>query len=80
MKETLSARRDIASAERLEQMPDTHEAAGAARVSERIPADVQRQILKAIAGIDYGSVEITIHGTRVVQIESRAKLRLAGEK
>lgn len=80
MKDTLSARRDAASAERPERMPESRDAAGAARGAERIPADVQRQILKAIADIDYGSVEITIHAARIVQIESRAKLRLAGEK
>jgi hypothetical protein len=80
MKDTFPARRDLASAERVERMPEAWDERAAVRVSERIPEHVQRQILRAIAGIDYGSVEITIHGSRIVQIESREKLRLAGEK
>ncbi len=39
------------------------------------PPDVQRAILQAIAGIDYGSVEIVIHDAKVVQIEARTKHR-----
>jgi hypothetical protein len=35
-----------------------------------------QEILRAIAGIQYGSVEITIHEGRVVQIECREKIRL----
>jgi len=35
-----------------------------------------QEILGAIAGIQYGSVEITIHEGRVVQIECREKIRL----
>lgn len=34
------------------------------------------RILRALEGIDYGSVEIVIHGSRVVQIERKEKLRL----
>jgi len=33
-------------------------------------------ILDAIRNLDYGSVEITIHEARVVQIECRKKIRL----
>ena len=40
-----------------------------------IPGDVQEQILRAVAGITYGSVEIVVHGAKVVQIEVREKLR-----
>jgi len=39
----------------------------------------EREILEAIAGIRYGSVEITIHEGRVVQIECREKIRLGGD-
>jgi hypothetical protein len=45
----------------------------------QVPDDAEQQILRAIAGIDYGSVEITIHDGRVVQIECREKIRLGGE-
>ena len=44
-----------------------------------VSAEVQRAILQAIAGIDYGSVEIVIHDARVVQIEARTKRRFGGE-
>ena len=37
-----------------------------------------QEILSAIAGIQYGSVEVTIHEGRVVQIECREKIRLGG--
>ena len=33
-------------------------------------------ILRAIAGLRYGSVEIVVHDAKVVQIERREKLRL----
>jgi hypothetical protein len=40
-----------------------------------IPPDVQREILRIVAGVEYGSVEIVIHGKQVVQIETRQKKR-----
>jgi hypothetical protein len=51
-------------------------AAGEAR--ERQPSSAEQEILRAIAGIEYGSVEVVIHDGRVVQIECREKIRLAG--
>ena len=33
------------------------------------------EVLRAIAGISYGSVEIIIHDSKVVQIERREKFR-----
>ncbi|HWA11805.1 MAG TPA: YezD family protein [Burkholderiales bacterium] len=36
----------------------------------------RQAILRAIAGITYGSVEVTIHDGRIVQIECREKIRL----
>jgi hypothetical protein len=36
----------------------------------------ERQILRAVKDITYGSVEIVIHDGRVVQIEKREKVRL----
>jgi hypothetical protein len=42
----------------------------------RIPAEIGRQILRAIANIEYGSVEVVIHDGKVVQIECRKKIRV----
>lgn len=39
---------------------------------------LEQEILRAIASIDYGSVEVTIHDGRIVQIECREKIRLGG--
>jgi hypothetical protein len=36
---------------------------------------MDREILKSIRAIEFGSVEVTIHGGRVVQVERREKLR-----
>ena len=38
----------------------------------------EQEILRAIANIEFGSVEVTIHEGRVVQIECREKIRLGG--
>jgi len=40
----------------------------------------EQEILRAIASIDYGSVEVTIHDGRIVQIECREKIRLGGSE
>jgi hypothetical protein len=34
-----------------------------------------REVLRAIRDIDYGSVEIVVHNSRVVQIERKQKFR-----
>jgi hypothetical protein len=39
-----------------------------------------QQIRLALSGIRYGSVEITIHDSKVVQIERKEKLRLEVER
>ena len=44
---------------------------------EEEQSEVVRRILRALAGIDYGSVEITIQDARVVQIERKQKSRFA---
>ena len=38
--------------------------------------DVAMQLIDAIGGIRYGSVEITIHDGKIVQIERKEKMRL----
>ncbi|MCC7264004.1 MAG: YezD family protein [Candidatus Latescibacteria bacterium] len=38
--------------------------------------EIEQEILRAVKGIRYGSVEIVIHDSQVVQIERKEKLRL----
>ena len=40
-----------------------------------VSAEVLRQLARAIGNIRYGSVEVVIHDSRVVQIEAREKIR-----
>lgn len=40
---------------------------------------VEQEILQAIRSIRYGSVEIVIHDSKVVQIERKEKVRFAAE-
>ena len=42
--------------------------------------DLEQQILRAIKAVRYGSVEIIIHDSQVVQIERKEKIRLTGER
>jgi hypothetical protein len=44
-------------------------------MSEKENANVEAFILESLKGIDYGSVEITIHDSRVVQVEKSVKRR-----
>jgi hypothetical protein len=44
------------------------------RVTHRDSA-VEKAILDAVRGLDFGSVEITVHDGRVVQMECRRKTR-----
>jgi hypothetical protein len=43
---------------------------------ENEPESAESAILKAISSIRYGSVEVTIHDSRIVQIECRKKVRI----
>ena len=36
----------------------------------------EAQILRMIRAVRYGAVEVTIHDTRIVQVETREKLRV----
>jgi hypothetical protein len=40
-----------------------------------LPAAVEAAILDAIRSLQYGSVEVTIHDSRVVQVECTRKIR-----
>lgn len=39
-------------------------------------AGVEREILDAVRGVRYGSVEVVVHDGRVVQIEIKKKVRV----
>ena len=43
----------------------------------QISAEVAQEILRAVASIRYGSVEVVIHENKVVQIECREKIRVS---
>jgi hypothetical protein len=45
-----------------------------------VPLKAEQAILDAVRNLDYGSVEITVHASRVVQIECRKKIRLEPEE
>jgi len=42
--------------------------------------EADARILKAVREVQFGSVEITIHNGRIVQVERREKIRLPHEK
>ena len=42
-----------------------------------VAATIEQEILRAVARIEYGSVEVVIHDGKVVQIECREKIRVA---
>jgi len=41
-----------------------------------VSRDIGQEVLRAIASIQFGSVEIIIHAGQVVQIECREKIRI----
>ena len=51
------------------------------KLSSTIPLDPQllKEIISAIHEIHYGSIEIVIHDSRVVQIERKEKIRFDAE-
>jgi len=42
-------------------------------------SNVEQAILLAVKGLRYGSVEIVIHDSKVVQIERKEKMRFGGD-
>jgi len=42
---------------------------------DRDEAEIERRILQAVRSLEFGTVEITVHDARVVQIERREKMR-----
>lgn len=47
---------------------------------KRQPSEAEKEILRAVASINYGSVEVVIHEGRVVQIECREKIRVGRDE
>lgn len=45
-------------------------------IDKTVPANVAQEILRAVASIEYGSIEVVIHENKVVQIECREKIRV----
>jgi len=56
---------------------DGRQAGGPVRddACEQSESDVDRRILQAVRSLDYGSVEVIVHDSRIVQIERREKVR-----
>lgn len=54
---------------------DLPAATPAVRPSETLPKEIVDSIAAAITGLEFGSVEITIHNSRVVQIERHERIR-----
>ena len=46
----------------------------------RLSPELEHEILRAIARIDYGSIEVVVHGGKVVQIECREKIRVVRDE
>jgi len=44
--------------------------------ARRLPVDIKQRILNAVVGIEYGSVEVVIHDSKVVPIECRERIRV----
>ena len=42
--------------------------------------DIEKHIISAIKGIEFGSVEITIHNSQIVQVEKSEKRRFGTQK
>ncbi|MCI0407769.1 MAG: YezD family protein [Acidobacteria bacterium] len=57
-------------------MSDTHGNRGLPPSSGAGITATERAVLEAIRGLRYGSVEVVVHDSRVVQIERREKVRL----
>jgi hypothetical protein len=47
--------------------------------SQPLPYALETVLIKALEGLRYGSVEIVIHDSKVVQIERKEKFRLPDE-
>jgi hypothetical protein len=51
----------------------------AERDEQPLPPEVLEQILEALKGLRYGSIEITLQNSKVVQLERKEKKRLGND-
>jgi hypothetical protein len=60
-------------------MPETTDGEASSHQQVSIPADLPKSaesaILNAVRSLRYGSVEVTVHDSRVVQIECKKRIR-----
>ena len=52
----------------------------AEQTERRLSPEIEREILRAIARIDFGSIEVVVHDGKVVQIECREKIRIVRDE
>ena len=45
--------------------------------TQRLSEEVAKSIEKAVRGLEFGSVEIIVHNSNIVQIERHERIRLA---
>jgi hypothetical protein len=57
-------------------MPERDAKQVAGQADSPLAATIEQEILRAVARIEYGSVEVVIHDGKVVQIECREKIRV----
>ena len=57
--------------------PDLEVKLVAEGTAKRVPTEIAQEVLRAVASIEYGSVEVVIHEDKVVQIEYREKIRVS---
>jgi len=57
--------------------PDERRASETIAVNEESLQPVMVEIMRSIKNVRFGSIEITIHDSRVVQIERKEKMRFA---
>ena len=50
------------------------------QTDKRLSPEIEEEILRAIARIDYGSIEVVVHDGKVVQIECREKIRVVRDE
>lgn len=51
-----------------------------AQADKRLSPEIEQEILRAIARIDFGSIEVVVHDGKVVQIECREKIRVVRDE
>lgn len=47
------------------------------RLSHGMPQELADSVLTALKGLEFGSVEITVHHSRIVQIERHERIRFS---